>query len=293
MMKRSEEAASLLRENAINFLNGGVELLYSSAATAQNAKLSIVLVQTAVELFVKHRVVSEHGFKSIVRKGNVPSSGSLLAAAKAGSFSTLNYGECLDLANGIEGTGAWGRQLMDDLRKTRNTLVHFAGDLEVEDARRSVSAVLVQALALFATGRARDEPEMRTYREFLDPNNFNMLVLHPEFVVEAYDAASNDSEADEVFHCWECSQETLTLRWTGTYFCWTCGLGAGGEVAGFAPCWRCSRLQSVVYDSLNETNGAHYGRCIPCGAEAYVANCSKCGKICSEAAPNLLEPCLC
>lgn len=293
MIDRSEEAARLLLANAIDFLNGGIVLLFSKGATGRDAKLAVISIQTAVELFAKYRIVRELGFAEIIRKGAVPQGGDLLKSAALGHFSTLGYDECLERIEEIEWIGEWQRELIIGLQKSRNTLVHFAGDLDVEDARNTVAALLVQVLALFAAGQSRDEPIIQTYRYFLEPENFETLTNHSEFLVEAFDAASGDLDAEDIVACWECKRVTLTRRPLDAYFCWSCGLTAQVDIAGFAPCWLCLQPKMVVYDRLNDTNGSHFGRCLSCGSAAYVGVCAFCCNIRSEAAPELVSACSC
>jgi hypothetical protein len=290
---RSNEAAELLLANARDFLSGGIDLLFRKGATSRDAKLAVISIQTAVELFAKYRIVRDLGFSDIVRKGVIPRGGDLLVAAGLGHFTTIGYDACLEKVADLEWIGEWQRNLIGELQKMRNTLVHFAGTLEAKDARNTVAALLVQVLALFAAGQARDNPEMLTHRQFLDGRSFEVLTTHPEYLVEAYDAASSDLNADAIFTCWNCKQETLTLRPADTYFCWTCGLSAHKEVAGFAPCWQCHQENVVCYDRLNETGGTHYGRCLSCNSTAFVSYCGWCGAIKSEAAPQELEKCRC
>jgi hypothetical protein len=268
-------------------------LLFRQGATPSDAKIAVVSIQTAVELFAKYRIVQELGFAQIIRKGNVPRGGNLLVSAKQGHFSTLGYDACLEKVAELEWLGDWQRELIGELQRMRNTLVHFAGELDVEDTRRAVSALLVQVLALFAAGRARDEPEMSDHRQFLSQGSFDALTSHPEYLVEAFDAASGDPDADAIFTCWLCERETLTLRPAGAYFCWTCGLGAESGVAGFGPCWQCGEKDKVCFDRLNDDDGAHYGRCLQCGSTAFIGNCRSCGELRSAPDVGLLRDCAC
>ncbi len=293
IIDRSEEAARLLLANAIDFLNGGIVLLFSKGGTGRDAKLAVISIQTAVELFAKYRIVRELGFAEIIRKGAVPQGGDLLKSAALGHFSTLGYDGCLERIGEFEWIGEWQRELIGKLQKSRNTLVHFAGDLDVEETQNTVAALLVQVLALFAAGQSRDEPIMQTYRHFLEADNFETLTNHSEFLVEAFDAASADLDAEEILTCWECRQVTLTRRPLDAYFCWTCGLTAQVDAVGFAPCWQCLQPKMVVYDRLNETNGTHFGRCLSCGSTAYVGLCAFCCNIRSESASELVSACSC
>jgi hypothetical protein len=290
---RSNEAAELLLANARDFLSGGIDLLFRSRATNRDAKLAVISVQTGVELLAKYRIVRDSGVADIVRKGAVPRGGDLLVAAGLGHFTTIGYDACLEKVAELEWLGEWQRDLIGDLQKMRNTLVHFAGTLEIESTRNTVAALLVQVLALFAAGQARDNPEMLTHRQFLDRGSFDELTAHPVYRAEAYDAASGDPDAEAIFPCWNCEQETLTLRTTDVYFCWTCGIGAEKDAAGFAPCWQCRRDDVVCYDRLNETDGAHYGRCLFCNSTAFVSLCEWCGTATSESTPDALAACRC
>lgn len=290
---RSSEAAELLKANAHDFLNGGISLLFDAATTPTEAKIAVVSIQAAIELYAKYRIVRELGLNDIIRKGAVPRGGSLLAAAERGQFSTVGYGECLKTISQLEWINDWQTHLIEELQRQRNTLTHFAGELDIDQARSSVAGLLVQVLALFAAGPARDENEMLTHRQFLEPEQFVSITSHPEYLAEAFDAASGDPDAEAIFTCWSCEHETLTLRPTDSYFCWTCGLSAHQDVAAFTKCWSCHREKSVCYDRLNNSGGTHYGRCLVCHAIAYVGACEWCGDTRSQAAPEFLKACTC
>ena len=289
---RSQEAAELLRVNALDFLNGGIELIFRTGASDRDAKMAVISIQTAVELFAKYRIVREDGFEAIIRKGSVPR-GDLVKAAAEGHFSTLGFDRCLEEISKFESVGEWERHLFANLQKQRNTLIHFAGKLDVELTKQSVAGLLAHVLALFAAGQDRDAPQAETYEQFLEYSNFQAVTNHPEYLSEAFDAASADEGASALFFCWNCERETLTQHPTETYFCWSCGLAADIDVAGFADCWQCRRQDAVCYDGLNNSDGVHYGRCLICRATAFVRQYKCCDTIQSAASGNSLRTCNC
>lgn len=289
---RSREAADLLKANAVDFLNSGVELLLTDQnASQRRMKAAVLSVQTSIELFAKFRIVQERGLQEIVRKGSIPMKGDLLQSAQNNSFSTIGFDQCLEKIYELESVGEWERSLISELQKLRNTLVHFSAAIEARETRGAAVASLVHVLALFATGIARDEPELTTYRVFLDPELYDLLLSEPSYLADAFDAATSDPDALKIFRCWECDAETLTLRPSDAYFCWTCGLGADANTVGMATCAVCGR-EEVYYDLLNDDNGYHLGRCMHCKIMLRVSECSSCGSQ-MAAPPTSLAVCEC
>ena len=285
---RSHNAARLLLSNALDFLNAGLGLLFAEEATRRDAKVAVVTIQTAIELLLKYRLVNENGLSSIVR-GNLPK-GDLLTAASSGNLYTIGYGKSLRKVMEDESINEIEHQLFKGAQHLRNSLVHFTAQVDVEEVRQEIAWVLIRALAMFAAGPERDHGEMNTHARFLDADNFRRLTSYEPYRAEAVDSAMDNPDSDDVYRCWECGVDALSVRPSENYFCHCCGFAVEGEAASFTDCTLCGESSTVLFDPLNETDGVHHGRCLGCHTFAEVFVCQECGETRSQAkglpAPN-------
>ncbi len=167
-------------------------------------------------------------------------------------------------------------ELIGRLQNLRNALVHFAASIDIDEVRMDIAWLLIRVLSMFAAGDDRDNGEMRNHRSFLDPDNFSSLVNFGPYRDEAVDAAGDNLDTEDVFRCWECENDSMSLRVSETYYCYCCGLSAIGHVADYADCPRCHARRGVFYDALNANNDQHRGRCLHCHADVWVWRCPDC-----------------
>jgi hypothetical protein len=278
----SEDPVGIVLVNAEDFLNAGVEMLFAPERTVRCAKAGIVLVQTAIELMAKYRLIRERGLAVVIR-GPLPS-GDLLKAARGGTLRTIGYGECLEIISRDEAFTEIEWDLVKRVQQLRNALVHFAADFKLDEMRMDVAWLLIRALAMFAAGEERDQGEMQTHGRFLEAANFQTLINYPPYRQEAVDAAFDSPESQDVQYCWNCGVEALSIRSSDTYFCHCCGLTADMSVASYANCVLCGAVKGICYDPLNTTGGAYRGRCLCCDASVSIFICSTCGT--SQLKPN-------
>lgn len=286
-----EPALALLEQNAIDFLNAGLALLFGKSASERDAKLAIVSLQTAVELFAKQRLVVDYGLVSILR-GARPG-GDLLAAAKSGAMRTIGFGEALKVIESDEGFADGDREVITNAQQLRNALVHFAAEVEVSEIRHEMAWLLVRVLAMFAAGQRRDQGEMQSHAQFLEPTNFHALINFGPYRAEAVDCAQDSPDTVDVTRCWECDEDTLSERLSGSYFCYCCGFTVEGSAVGHADCVVCNRRKGVLYDPLNQVKGVHNGRCLHCETSLSVAACDDCGSVGSFLSTEPRPSCLC
>lgn len=272
----SQDSQDAILANAKDFLNGGLTLLFEKDASSRTIKLAIVSIQTAVELMAKFRLVKDIGINSITPGGgNIPS-GPLMEAARKGEFHTIGYSECLKEIRKIEGINEADEELIRRLQQLRNALVHFAAEIDIVDVRNSTAWLLIRVLAMFAAGQDRDIGEWQTHRSFLDADTFSSLINFEPYRAESVDAASDNLDSEDVFRCWNCKEDALSVRSSGTYFCYCCGLTAYVEVAAYADCALCGAIQGVFYDPLNITNDHYRGQCLHCNTLVWVWKCREC-----------------
>lgn len=279
--KRLDKASELVLANAIDFMNAGCGILFASGATPRDAKVGIVLVQTAIELMAKYRLVRERGLGAIVR--GTPPEGDLIAAAVSGSLKTIGYGECLTAIQENETFTETDRELVARVQQLRNSLVHFTAKVDVEAVRMDVAWILIRVLGMFAAGQERDQGEVRNYARFLDPGNFKRLTSFEPYRAEAVDSALDSLDSEAVFRCWECGVDALSVRPSETYFCHCCGLTADLGMAAFTACTLCGNDDGVYFDPLNAVRGVHHGRCLHCETFVGVVVCDSCGTMRSQA----------
>lgn len=284
-----QNPGELVLSNAIDFLNAGLDILFAPGVSVRQAKAAVVSIQTAIELLAKYRLVKDKGLGAIIR-GAVPTA-DLLAAARSGTMRTIGYGECLRAIREDESFTEMEEELVGRVQQLRNSLVHFAADIDVDEVRMELAWLLIRALAMFAAGQERDQGEMQTHRRFLDPANFARLISFKPYRAEAVDSAMDSLDSEEVLRCWECEVDALSVRPSDTYFCHCCGLTAELGMAEFTACALCGETKGVCFDPLNEAAGVHRGRCLHCRTFLGVTRCASCEIARSHAEPQIARTC--
>jgi hypothetical protein len=147
MQKAEKDAAERVFANAIDFLNAGLDILFEVDATTRQAKVGIISIQASIELLAKYRLVRERGLTAIVR--GTPPQPHLLASALSGTFRTIGYSECLEAIRRDEGFSEVEEDLIGRVQRLRNSLVHFAAEVDVEQVRMELAWLLIRVLAMF------------------------------------------------------------------------------------------------------------------------------------------------
>ena len=279
--EKGSSPGDLVFANARDFLNTGLRVLFADGATARDAKVGVVSIQTAIELLLKYRLVTEGGFRSIV-KGSIPR-GDLVAAASSGRLRTIGYSEGLKKIWQDESFSDTDRELFGRAQNLRNALVHFTADVDVDEVRMELAWVLIGALGIFGAGQDRDQGEMQTHERFLDQDVFEHLTNFRPYRDQSVDSALESLDGENVYRCWVCGVDALSARASDTYFCHCCGLTADMDMAAFVNCTLCGEADGVCFDPLNETQGVHHGRCLHCETFVGVVVCDACGGTRSQA----------
>ena len=208
---KTNRPAGLILANATDFLNAGLALLFEKTATSRDAKLAIVSIQTSVELLAKFRLARDNGLSAIIRGNQLPRE-SLMKAAQAGDFRTIGYSECVKVFSKQGEITKNDIEVIGRLQNLRNALVHFAASIDIADVRVNAAFILVRVLAMFAAGEDRDTGEFQNHQSFLDPDNFSSLVSFGPYRDDAVDVAADNLDSDDVFRCWECENDLLSLQ---------------------------------------------------------------------------------
>jgi hypothetical protein len=276
----SIDAATKIRGNAVDFLNGGLELLFADDLSSKTAKVSVISIQTSVELLAKYRLVREDGLQAIVR-GKFPSA-NVEKDAKEGNFNTIGFGDALNLINQREMMQEFEVSLIKELANLRNTLIHFSSEIDPQEVKYNCVHILARVLAMFALGEERDVGEMEDYRRFLSDSNFLHLTNFEPYRAESADAALENLDTKNVMKCYQCGNESFSLRASENYFCHCCGLGVIKDAIEFADCDACGSKSGVFFDPLNSTNGMHFGKCMDCQTNQWSWICAECGTVISQ-----------
>jgi hypothetical protein len=194
----------------------------------------------------------------------------------------MGYAQVLEALEGIEFLSDMDRELMKEVARLRNKLVHFTAEIDLKDIRITAAHLILKGLNRFAAERRRDDGYFDTHRAILTTHNFSTLVTFRPYRDEAVDDALDSPDTEAVFRCWECEADALSLRASETYFCHCCGLVAQARVAKFAACCACDASDGVVYDPLNTTHGMHVGKCLHCGVRPFIKICELCGTVASQ-----------
>jgi hypothetical protein len=267
--------AQAVLSNARDFLNVGLTILFSPNATCPETKVATISIQSAIELLAKYKLIRELGISSIVQ-GRVPD-GPIEVALREGKLRTIGYGACLKKIENREGFSKAERDLAHKLQELRNSLIHLTADVDVEDVRTHAAWMLVRALGMFAAGEERDYGGFQNHCRFLDGANFKALTNYGAYREEAVDSATENFDTEQVFRCWECGVDAMSLRLSSTYFCYCCGLTVLADAVAYADCSLCESPHGVCYDPYNSTNGLHHGKCLHCDKTLMVWRCCRCG----------------
>ena len=278
----SDEAIpiNMVLNNALEFLNAGLRLLFSEKTTSADAKVAIVSIQTAIELLLKYRLAKDLGLRIIATTQMLDKD--LNELASSGELRTIDYNSCLRKVCEYEWISETEHELFLRTQSLRDSLVNFDSEIEVEEIRIELAWCLIGALAVFGAGQERDQGEMQTHRRFLAQDVFDRLISFEPYRSQAIDSAVDDVANEELYRCWECGVDALGARESDTYFCYCCGLTATLEMAKFVSCFMCEKPNSVCYDPLNEEDGIHHGRCLHCGKFVGVFVCQECGSASSQ-----------
>ncbi|MGY2438201.1 hypothetical protein [Pseudomonas sp. SDO52101_S400] len=267
--------ASSLFQNAKDFLNEGLRLLFAQNQSARSWKLSIVAIQTSVELLAKYRLVDELGIGAIL-VGNVDS-----VKLQSGDFQTIPFSKLIKNLEMVENFSDYDLEIIRGVQQLRNKLVHFNVDVSSDYKFSECFALLVRALFLFASKDIWTNGEMSDHSRFLTKKNYENLVASEAFKAEAVDFACDSYDVDEILKCFNCSTESLGFSggWD-IYYCYCCGISVHSEVVSFAKCSSCNEEKGVYFDALNhDANEFHLGKCGYCKEFQEVLNCTGCGAL--------------
>jgi hypothetical protein len=258
------EMQKRLIESAFDFLERAI-----SEFVQNDLKYSVVHFCSAVEQFLKARVMQNNGWEAIVetREGEPPPS---FADFQAGNFKSISLGRCCcQLKRSIS---AAEKNAFIGLANHRNKVIHFyhpAMDVEKEEIAKE------QSRCWFILKRFLDS----LYRYRIEAIDGQYALYHP-YLQTIWDQKkvfiSALTKAGTAFQkCPACRFESFQCEWSEDseveHECLVCGLQAGNEEIGH--CRDCDSLNTVV-----QVGCVFY--CMNCHQfYSSIQSCSHCGAL--------------
>jgi len=213
--------------NAFDFLGRSIDEL------ERHPKYSIINFYSAVELFLKARLLKEHWALIVVRPEQADKAGFL-----RGDFQSVSLKEANERLTKIASDGLLDDEFkcFDGLRKERNQMVHFAhvAQGEGEEARKAMERIVAEHakgwlhLRRLLAGRWRDHFE--AHAETIDAMDVRMReqtrALGPRFLLLADEIEAATATGRHFMDCPSCGFKSFEVgepAWIGRGECLTCG----------------------------------------------------------------------
>jgi hypothetical protein len=223
MNKRFDDVA----RNAFDFLERSIEEL------EQHPKHSVIHFYTAIELFVKARLLKEH-WSLIVAKPDQADK----TKFQRGDFQSVGLTEANDRLMKVAEDGLLDEEMkcFDGLRKERNKMVHFAhaAQGEGEEARKEMTRIIADHargwlhLRRLLTGRWAKyfEAYAKTIRMMDVRMREQTKALESKFLLLTDEIAAAEAEGRHFVDCPSCDFKSFEVgqsAWIGEGACLTCG----------------------------------------------------------------------
>lgn len=270
-----QAVVSSLLDNALDYFLSAAE--YAHKTDLRSLKYCILHIAASVELLLKARLFEEHWsliFADIDKATEI--------ALKNGDFKSADPQTVLDRLEKIAkiSVSKEDHLLLDDLRKLRNCIQHFAVTTTAAQA-----SSLVAKTANFLINFCHHElgEVLGELKEKLEKIK-KQLGHFREYVDERLEAIKPDlEEAERLTNCPRCKQSTLRLG-LGDPNCPFCGfvieaeeLAQGISETPIEECPQCGE-NTLAFRLVTNEDG--YNLCLSCGfEEEWHSSCPKCGKL--------------
>lgn len=240
--------------------------------------LSIMSLQTSIELALKALVIKRKGLQGIVEGDDVKKTGGeIFDLYKRNELWTKGFEKLKKLSKNeklIPSMNEADYDVINDFQQYRNGVVHCAYKFQEGDyydlkydIMYFVTSVLIKVLC------SGDDDVMPS--EFLEYNlggrYHKQLISYPPYRQAMRQMAQRHD--DETLSCISCDNKTYCKD---EQYCYTCNFY--GELHSFRDCEVCSGERTMIYDGLNLAlnNYTTNGRCLKNGCEATIFVCPKC-----------------
>lgn len=270
-----QTVVSSLLENALDYFLSAAE--YARKGDLRSLKYCTLHIAASVELLLKAKLFEEHWSLIFADVDKATE-----AALKSGDFKSADPQTVLDRLETIAkiAVSKEDRVLLDDLRKLRNCIQHFAVTTTEEQAS-SLVAKTANFLINFCHHELRKLPaQLKTKLKEIKIQ----LGHFREYVDERLKAIKPDlEEASALTYCPMCKQKTLRLG-LGNPNCSFCSFVTEAEELAEAisetPVEECAQCgeNSLAFRLMTNEDG--YTICLSCGfEEEWHSSCPRCGKL--------------
>ena len=270
--ERSENLRITLLDNALDFLLSAAEAVHRDESP-RSLKEAVLHLGNGVELVIKARVAQEH-WSLIFSNIDQASYGKIVS----GDFISVDYNKSIERLKGIVDVTVdpQSSEHLQALRKQRNRLTHFDGELDAAQAK----SLLAKGMAFCVEFCQQQNMVTCNAEGKLGDIHVNLAGLQ-EFVNDRMGSIVATAQYALIWECPECWQEALTID-GGVVQCQFCRRNADprelavlNSAGGVEDCPECREEQTFSFVLQNNENemwvcfwcgehGEHYDRCMRC-----------------------------
>lgn len=279
MLKRTEIAdiiAEDLLNNALIFLNVAIKYFNLGINQHKNRVVTVVNLQLATELALKHFLISTHGLNVILeKKSQNLSDFEIKNKYENNTLKLRKFEELRQIEETANNSGAsW---LFDDVKNFqtyRNHLVHLNHnftDNEINNISQKIIDIIVYVLDGFINIYENDENKNKM-QGLLQKKEYEKLLKNEQYY-EELKAKLFDDYGDS-YWCPHCDRQLLVP----SKICFGC-MENFNYSAGYLKCKYCGK-KTLIYDKLNiDTNGSLRALCVNCHEDTIVYKCPHCENV--------------
>ena len=268
--ERSEQLGITLLDNALDLLLSAAEAVHRDEGT-RSLKEAILHLGNGVELVIKARIAREH-WSLIFSNIDQASYGKIVS----GEFNSVDYKKAVERLRDIVDVTVepQSSEHLEALRKQRNRLTHFAGELDAAQTK----SLLAKGMAFCVEFCEQQNMATSDSEGKLGAIQVNLAGLQ-EFVNDRMSSIAAAAQYALIWECPECWQVALVID-GGTVHCQFCrrdadprGLTASNAEGSIEDCPVCGAEQTFTFVergmwvcfSCGE-HGENYDYCWRCGS---------------------------
>lgn len=271
---RSEQLRITLLDNALDFLLSAAEAVNRNESP-RSLKEAVLHLANGVELVIKARLAQQH-WTLIFSNIDQASYGKIVS----GDFVSVGYGKSIERLKEINVTfDSQSKVHLQALRKQRNRLTHFAGELDAAQTK----SLLAKGMA-FCMEFCEQQNMVTPDAEGIIGDIHTNLIGLQEFVNDRMDSISTVEHYAPIWQCPECWQEALTID-GGVVQCQFCKRNTDPHLLairhsedGIEDCPECWEEQTFAF--IIRSNGNCMWLCFSCGEHGdQYDRCDRCDSL--------------
>lgn len=273
--ERSDQLRNNLLDNALDFLLSAAEAVYRNEGP-RSLKEAVLHLANGVELVIKARVAQEH-WSLIFSNIDQASYGKIVN----GDFVSVDYDKAIERLEKIVDVtiGSHSNEHLRNLRKLRNRLTHFTGELDAAQTK----SLLAKGMAFCVEFCEQQNMLTPDAEAKIGDIHVNLADLQ-EFVNDLMDRILKEAQGAIIWECPECWQQALVID-GGIVHCQfcrrdadPCELAARNSEGYVEDCPECGLEQTFAFVLHN--NEAGMWVCFSCGqhGENY-DHCMRCSRM--------------